>query len=78
MNELDASSRLKNLISIDRAENPYKIEKLLKSEIVNVLRNYFEINIEDVNLSIIITKEGNYDIQFNILSKHFLKTNIFA
>ena len=72
------NSRLKNLIVSDRKENPVKIEKLLKSELVNVMRNYFEISMDDVDLSILINKDGWYDIQLNVLSQTLSIANTFA
>ena len=72
------NSRLKNLIASDRKENPVKIEKLLKSELVNVMRNYFEISMDDVDLSILINKDGWYDIQINVLSQTLSIANTFA
>lgn len=72
------NSRLKNLIASDRKENPVKIEKLLKSELVNVMRNYFEISMDDVDLSILINKDGWYDIQLNVLSQTLSIANTFA
>lgn len=72
------NSRLKNLIASDRKENPVKIEKILKSELVNVMRNYFEISMDDVNLSILINKDGWYDIQLNVLSQTLCIANTFA
>lgn len=79
MNELsDKNNRLRNLIVTDRRENPIKIEKFLKAEIIKVLQNFFDIATDDVSLSIIISKEGIYDIQINALSKNFLNANVFA
>lgn len=72
------NSRLKNLIASDRKENPVKIEKLLKSELVNVMRNYFEISMDNVDLSILINKDGWYDIQLNVLSQTLSIANTFA
>ena len=53
-------------------KNPEKIERLLKSEIMNVLKNYFDITSEDVSLSILINDDGKYDLQINAISS-FLK-----
>lgn len=77
-NLVNIDGRLKNIIASDRKENPCKIEKLLKAEIINVIRNYFEVSADDVNLSILINKNGEYDIQLNVLSKNFLIANTFA
>lgn len=71
-------NRLKNIIISDKKENPSKIEKVLKSEIINVLKNYFEITSEDVNLNILINKDGLYDIQINFVSRAMKIVNVFA
>lgn len=71
-------NRLKNIIISDKKENPSKIEKVLKSEIINVLKNYFEITSEDVNLNILINKDGLYDIQINFVSRSIKIANVFA
>ena len=65
-------NRLKNIIVADKKENPEKIERLLKSEIMNVLKNYFDITSENVSLSILINDDGKYDLQINAISS-FLK-----
>ena len=65
-------NRLKNIIVADKKENPEKIERLLKSEIMNVLKNYFDITSEDVSLSILINDDGKDDLQINAISS-FLK-----
>ena len=65
-------NRLKNIIVAKKKENPEKIERLLKSEIMNVLKNYFDITSEDVSLSILINDDGKYDLQINAISS-FLK-----
>ena len=64
----------KGNVSISLAErlNPAKTERLLKSEIMNVLKNYFDITSEDVSLSILINDDGKYDLQINAISS-FLK-----
>lgn len=71
-------NRLKNIIVADKKENPMKIEKILKSEIINVIKNYFEISAEDVDLNILINKDGMYDIQINFVSRAIKIANVFA
>lgn len=78
MNELIKMDRLKNIISSDRQENPLKIEKLLKAEILNLLKNYFDISQDDLSLSILINKDGRYDIQINFVSNKCIIANVFA
>lgn len=78
MNDVAKSERLKNIISSDRKENPYKIEKVLKAEIINVLRNYFDINVDDFSISLLMDKNGNFDVQINFLSRKCIIANVFA
>lgn len=78
MNELIKMDRLKNIISSDRQENPLKIEKLLKAEMLNLLKNYFDISQDDLSLSILINKDGRYDIQINFVSNKCIIANVFA
>lgn len=78
MNDVAKSERLKNIISSDRKENPYKIEKVLKAEIINVLRNYFDINVDDFSISLLMDKNGNFDVQINFLSRKCIIANLFA
>ena len=70
-------NRLKNIIVADKKENPEKIERLLKSEIMNVLKNYFDITSEDVSLSILINDDGKYDLQINAISSFFKIAHTF-
>ncbi len=68
MNELSVD-RLKNVIIADKKDNPKKIEKVLKAELLNVIKNYFDVTYDDMDLSILINKDGMYDIQINAVSK---------
>ena len=42
------------------------------------MRNYFEISMDNVDLSILINKDGWYDIQLNVLSQTLSIANTFA
>lgn len=68
MNEI-CDSRLKSVIIADKKDNPKKIEKVLKSEVLNIIKNYFDVTSESIELSILINKDGMYDIQINALSR---------
>ncbi len=61
-------NRLKNMIALDKKEEPEKIIKVLKAEVVNLLKNYFEITSEDVETSILVNSDGKYDLQINAVS----------
>ena len=66
---IKCENRLKNLMITDKRDNPVRIERLLKAELINVIRNYFEVNSDNVDLSIIINEKGLYDIQLNLVSR---------
>ena len=65
MNKSLSTIRIDNLIKVDKKENPEKIIKLLKSEIVYVFKNYMEINMDDVKLDMGIDNNGKYLINFS-------------
>mgnify|MGYP002711327105 FL=1 len=72
-----AETRLKKIISADKKENPIKIERLLKSEIYYILKNYFEINSEDMSLNLKINEDGKYQLQLNAISRSIKITQTF-
>ncbi len=55
--------RLKNVLALDKRENPNKISAVLKSELLNVLRNYMDIRPDDVDFAICVNAKGNYTLQ---------------
>lgn len=61
--QLLGDNRLKNVLALDKRENPNKITNVLKSELLNVLRNYMDIRSEDVEFNICVNPQGNYSIQ---------------
>ena len=56
-------SRLKNVLVLDKQQNPLKIIEVLKSDIIQVLSNYMEIDYEDVDLNIVVNQNGTYDLE---------------
>ena len=71
-------NRLKNMIALDKKEEPEKIIKVLKAEVVNLLKNYFEITSEDVETSILANSDGKYDLQINAVSNTIKIANTFS
>lgn len=56
------SARLKDMLSVDKKSNPIKLENIVKSEIVYLLKNYMEINSNDVDFSITLDGENKYNV----------------
>lgn len=69
MKPVSYEDRLKNMVIIDKKENPQRIERLLKSELLYVLKNYFDISYEDLDVSLGVTEGGEYALSVSLLSK---------
>lgn len=54
--------RLKGMLTNDKKENPIKLENVIKSEILYVLKNYMEIKSDDVEFDINVNNDGKYEI----------------
>ena len=70
-------NRLRSLIISDKRENHNRIERVLKAELVNVIRNYFDVCMDDIDLSILIRDDGCYDMQLNAVSRSIKFANSF-
>ena len=64
--------RLKSMMVMDRSENPQKINKVLKAEILYLLNNYFDINSENLELDLGLDNNGEYILSITAKSR-FLK-----
>ena len=64
---VSCEDRLKAMIISDKQGTPQKINKLLKAEILFVLKNYFDITSEDLAFDIIVDSFGKYEI--NVVGK---------
>ena len=71
-------NRLKTMIVIDKQEVPQKINKLLKSEILFLLRNYFDISAEDLVLDININEMGRYELSVKAESRNIKFAHLFS
>ncbi len=64
--------RLKSMFLIDKAETPQKINKVIKAEIIYLLKNYFDITAEDVEVELGVAQTGEYILNITAKSR-FLK-----
>lgn len=63
MNEIN--NRLEKMISSDFKDSALNIDKVIKAEVVNVLKNYLILSNEDVELEVNINAGGK--LSLNIL-----------
>ena len=61
----DYQKRLNDIIASDNSDNVSGLEKLVKSEIVNVLKNYFIVSNDDIEIDIKSEIGGKYKISVN-------------
>ena len=70
--------RLKSMIVLDKQETPQKINRLLKSELLYLLKNYFDICAEDLILDIGLTESGKYLIKIEAESRNIKVAHLFS
>ena len=64
MKEIEkCENRLKSIIVLDKQEVPKKLDKLIKAELLYLLRNYFDICAEDLDLNISVNDFGKYVVE---------------
>ena len=51
------------MIVLDKQETPQKMDKLIKAEILYLLKNFFDITAEDLVLNISVGEFGKYNIE---------------
>lgn len=64
MNELE--DRLTKALILDKHFNPEKIRNVIKSDVINLLKNYGEIDYSKLNFDIIILDDGSYEVDFKV------------
>ena len=74
---VNCEDRLKDMIIMDKQEAPQKINRLLKSEILYLLKNYFDLTAEDLNLDIGINDGGRYIINICAQSRSIKIAHVF-
>ena len=57
--------RLENVLISDKQFSPKQVEKVLKSDVYNMLSNYGNFHPENLFVSIEIKKDGTYNFSIN-------------
>ena len=64
---MELINRLNNVIKKDKQINPQYMKDVIKSDIFYLLNNYFEVEFEDINISIDLAENNMYLININAL-----------
>ena len=79
MREIEkCENRLKSIIVLDKQEVPKKLDKLIKAEMLYLLRNYFDICAEDLELNINVNDFGKYVLEIRGECKDMKIAYIFS
>ena len=62
---MELVSRLDNVIKRDKKINPQYMKEVIKSDIFYVLNNYFEVQFDDIDISIDLTDNNMYALKIN-------------
>ncbi|HAJ77583.1 MAG TPA: hypothetical protein DCO89_00745 [Clostridiales bacterium] len=52
--------RLQNVLISDKQFSPQKVEKVLKSDMFNLLSNYCTLNADDLSVKVEVQNDGTY------------------
>lgn len=66
--------RMQNILKMDKKDLPISLKKELKTEVFLLLRQYFEIELNDVDLSYFINDKNQYEIDFKIKTSRIKNT----
>lgn len=64
---MELASRLDNVIKKDKQINPQYMKDIIKSDIFYLLNNYFEVEYEDVDISIEVNDSNKHFIQISAI-----------
>ena len=79
MRELvSCEDRLKSMIISDKQENPEKINRLIKSELLYLLKNYFDICSEDMLVNITIGDNGRFLLDIKVEARDMIIPKMFV
>ena len=67
--------RLNKILLKDKQNFPNKLTSVVKSDIENVLNNYFELNLNSSELKIIVGEDGLIEISYNSKARNIIPLN---
>lgn len=68
-NYIKNENRVKEALILEKHINPEKIRKVIKSDMLNILKNYGDVK-EDVYFDILILDDGSYEVNLKAKLDH--------
>ncbi len=72
------SLRLRSMLKHDKEKISLPLLSLMKSDIFQIVGNYFELRLEDMNISYYVDDDGKYQIEIKLMSKRVKKANFLS
>jgi hypothetical protein len=66
------------MIVMDKQETPQRINRLIKAEILYLLKNYFDISAEDLTLDISVNDFGKYMLEIRGECRNMKIAHVFS
>ena len=73
---MELVSRLDNVIKNDKKINPQYMKDVIKSDIFYLLNNYFEVEFNDINITIDLNENNLYSININAIGDRMKSMSI--
>lgn len=64
---MELTSRLDNVIKKDKQINPQYMKQVIKSDVFYLLNNYFEVEYDDIDISIDLADNNMYALHINAI-----------
>ena len=64
---MELVNRLDNVIKKDKQNNPQYMKEVIKSDIFYILNNYFEVQFDDIDISVDLTDNNMYNLRINAM-----------
>ena len=76
--DLVCTQRLNNIMQVDTGQLSAKLNKVLKSEVARVIKNYMDITDEDFDVNIDLNNSGYFELNIHVLSERIIMANSFC
>lgn len=73
---MELVNRLDNVIKKDKQINPQYIKEVVQSDVYYLLNNYFEVQFDDIDISIDLTDNNMYALKISAIGDRMKIVNI--
>ena len=74
---MHCEDRLRTMMVLDKKEGIYELNKILKAELLYLLKNYFETTAEDLDVDVVPDKLGGYEMNVRVRARAIKIVHVF-